>query len=226
MFTVATMILQTPAREGWLNIIDVEGQMHRFVPTEVMRNGISSVPWWFRVWCDLPPTCNCAAEDFRIPENLLSGVGLYYPQHVVESENAYKRRMYDTLRVIEGKKYVSRLLRIMNTFPSINWRLMLGNLSQAVVSDAVCSVWYVVVHELVLTNVKLHSIHVITTDSCLKFEATYAFIHSLTECGDTVDICTWTTARLPMIHRTTPWRIPQEWLFCPAFKVCPRQSTK
>jgi len=198
------MILQTPAREGALDIIDLEGQMHRFVLTKVMHNGISSVPWWFRVWCDLPPTCNRAPEDFAIPENLLSGMGVHYPQHVVESENAYKRRVYDTFRVIEGKKYVSRHLRIMNMFPSINWHLMLGNLSQAVVSDEVRSVWYVVVHDLVLTNVKLHSIHVITTDSCLKFGATYALIHSLSECGATVDICTWTTSRLPVIHRTTP----------------------
>ena len=151
-------------------------------------------------------------------------MGVHYPQHVVESENAYKRRVYDTLRVVEGKKPVSRSLRIMNIFPSINWHLMLVKLSQAVVSDAVRSMWYVMVHDLVPTNVKLRIIH-ITTDACLKFGATYTLIHRLTECGTTVDIWTWTTARLPMIHRT-PRRISQEWLFCPAFKIWPRQNIK
>jgi hypothetical protein len=72
------------------------------------------------------------------------------------------------------------------------------------------SVWYVVVHDLVPTNVKLHSIHIITTDACLKFGATYTLMHRLTERGATVDIWTWTTTRLPMIHRTTPRRISQE----------------
>jgi hypothetical protein len=204
------MIFQTPAGEGGLDIIDVEGQMHQFVPTEVMHNGISLVPWWFRVWCDSPPTCNCAPEDFGIPEKLLSGGGVHYPQHVVESENAYKRHVYDTLSVIEGKKHVSRHIQIMNMFPSINWHVMLGNLSQAVGSDAVRFVWYVVVHDLVPTNVKLHSIYVITTDSCLNFGATYALTHSLSECGATADICTWTSARLHMVHCTTPQLISQE----------------
>jgi hypothetical protein len=128
-----------PAVQGGLDIIDAGGQMHQFVPTEVMHNGISPVPWWFRVWGDLHLPCNCAPEDFRIPEALLSVVGVHYPQHVVESENAYKRRVYDTLRVVEGKKPVSRSLWTMNTFPSINWHLMLVNLSQAVVSDVVRS---------------------------------------------------------------------------------------
>jgi len=114
----------------------------------------------------------------------------------------------------------------MNTFPSINWHLMLGNLSQAVVSDAKRSVWYVVVHDLVHTNVKLHSVHIITTDTCLKFGATYTLIHHLTECGATMNIWTWTTARLPMIHRTIPRRISQEWVFFPSFKIWPRQNTK
>ena len=158
-----------------------------------MHNGISPVPWWFRVCGDLPPPYNCSPEDCGIPENLLSGEGVHYPQHVVESENAYKRHVYDTLRVFKGKKAVSRGLRIMNIFASINWHLMLVNLSQAVVPDAVRSMWYMVVHDLLHTNVKLHSIHIITIDSCLKFGATYTLIHRLTEYGATVDIWTWTT---------------------------------
>jgi len=113
---------------------------------------------------------------------------------VVESENTYKTHVYDTLRVFEGKKFVSRSLRIINIFPSINWHVMLVNLSLAVASDALRSMWYVVVHDLVPTNVKMHSIHFITTDSCLTFGATYTLIHSLTEYGATVDIWIWTTA--------------------------------
>jgi hypothetical protein len=141
---------------------------------------------------------------------------------MVESEIAYKRRVYDTLRVLESKRPVSRSLRIIIMSPSINWHLMLGNLPQAVASDAVSSVWHMMVHDLMATNVRLHNSHIMTTDACLKFGTTYTLMHSLTECGADVDIWAWTTARLAMIHHATPRRNSREWLFCPAFKIWPR----
>ena len=70
------------------------------------------------------------------------------PQQMVESENEFKRNVYDKLRVLEGKKPVSWSLQIMNVFPSIKWLLMLGNLALAVASDAVRSVWYRVLQDL------------------------------------------------------------------------------
>jgi hypothetical protein len=56
---------------------------------------------------------------------------------------------------------------------------MWGNLSQAFLADAVLSVWCVVIHGLVPTNVRLHSIHLIAPDACGE---TDTLIHRLTEC--------------------------------------------
>lgn len=99
---------------------------------------------------------------------------------------------------------------------------MLGNLPQAVASDAVyCVWWYMMVHDLVVTNMRLNNFHIMTIDTYLKFGATYTLMHRLTECGADVDIWTWSTEKLAMIHHATPRRNYREWLFCPAFNIWP-----
>ena len=55
------------------------------------------------------------------------------PQQMGELENTYKRRVYDTFRVLVGKKAVARSVRIISTLPSINWHLVWGDLPEAVV---------------------------------------------------------------------------------------------
>ena len=84
-----------------------------------------------------------------------------------------------------GKKPVCRSDRTRDLFPSINLHLMWGNLSQAFLADALLSVWYVVIHGLVPTNVRLHSIHLKTPDA---YGETDKLIHRLTECGASVSI--------------------------------------
>jgi hypothetical protein len=143
------------------------------------------------------------------------------PQQMGESEKSNKRCVYDTLRVLAGKKPVSRSVRIINMFPSIKWHLVWENLSQAVVSDAVRSMWCMVIQDLVLTNVRLHNINLMVTDTWSQCGATDTLIHRLTECGARVEIWAWTSAQLAVIHRTTP-----RLLLCPAFKFWPRPKHK
>jgi hypothetical protein len=93
--------------------------------------------------------------------------------------------VYATLKVLAGKKPVCRSERTIDLFPSINLHLVWGNLSQAFLADAVLSLWYVVIHGFVPTNVRLHSIYLIAPDASGE---TDTLLHRLTECGARMNI--------------------------------------
>jgi hypothetical protein len=63
------------------------------------------------------------------------------PQEMGESRKPYERRVYDMLRVLAGRKLVSLSVMIMDISPLIIWHLVWGNLSQAVVNDAIRCMW-------------------------------------------------------------------------------------
>jgi len=129
---------------------------------------------------------------------------------------------------IEGRRRQEACVSGFTDHENISVDQLAFNVGEHVPGSRVwCGTLYVVCSgpDLVLTNMKLLIIHIITTDACLKFGATYSLINRQTECGTTVDIWTRTTAWLPMIRRT-PRRISQEWLFCPALKIWPRRNTK
>jgi len=72
------------------------------------------------------------------------------------------------------------------------WR----NLSQVVVTDAARSMQYLVIYDLVPTNVRLYNIHLMATDSCSECGATDTLKHLLPERGASADLGIYTSALL------------------------------
>ena len=48
--------------------------------------------------------------------------------------------------------------------------------------------WYMVIHDLVPTNERLHTIHLKTSDAFSKSGETDILMHRITECAASVDI--------------------------------------
>jgi hypothetical protein len=55
-------------------------------------------------------------------------------------------------------------------------------------NDAVRCMWYMVIHDLVPTNERLHTIHLKTSDAFSKSGETDILMHRITECAASVDI--------------------------------------
>ena len=136
-----------------------------------------------------------------------------------KSEKTYKRRVCDAWNVLAGKKPMARNAMIMSMYPSINSHLVWRKLSQVIVTNAARSMRYLVIYDLVPTNVRLYSIHLVATESCSQCGTMDALMHTLRNV-ETTRTFGYTTAPFQHIfHRTTPRRIPREWFLCSAFRI-------
>ena len=71
------------------------------------------------------------------------------------------------------------------------------------------------------TNVRLHRIKMTPSISCRRCTVADTLEHRLTECGEGRRIWQYTKTRIALILRTTPSRIPYEWILRPQFNIWP-----
>jgi len=95
------------------------------------------------------------------------------------------------------------------------------NLGEAPVPGATKAAWYKVIHDILLTNVRLFRIRMVPTDTCRTCDRTDTLSYRLIECEEGEQIWTWTRERLAWILRTIPERIPSDWLLRPHFTLWP-----
>jgi len=100
---------------------------------------------------------------------------------------------------------------------------MWENLHIIPTSEGARSAWYMVIHDLIPTNTRLHRIRLVDTQDCTLCGKQDTMIHRLTECGEGEEIWEWTRTRLAAINRTDRRHIPPGWLLGPNFRLWPRQ---
>ena len=100
-----------------------------------------------------------------------------------ETERAFKRQVYDTLRTMSTAEIKQREVRIMHLQPANDRSLLWGNLHNVRLSDGARSAWYMVIRDIIPTNVRLHGIRLMDTDNCTQCGRQYTTLHRLTECG-------------------------------------------
>lgn len=67
--------------------------------------------------------------------------------------------------------------------PTVDRSLVWGNLHNVIFPDAARTAWYMVIHDMIVTNVNLHKIRLPDTEYCTQCERQNTILHLLTEFG-------------------------------------------
>jgi hypothetical protein len=80
----------------------------------------------------------------------------------------------------------------MQLRPATDWSLVWGSLHNVILPDEARSAWYTVIHDIILTNGRMHRIRLMNTENCIQCGRQDTILHRLTECGVRQEICEWT----------------------------------
>jgi acetone carboxylase gamma subunit len=78
----------------------------------------------------------------------------------------FKLHFYNTLYIMKAATRGSREMRITQLHPDTQWMQVWKNLHLAWMSEKIASMWYIVVHDIVPTNERLHEIWLVQSDRC------------------------------------------------------------
>ena len=109
--------------------------------------------------------------------------------------------------------------RIDKLWKDTDWIQVWKNLGEAPVPDQMRCIWYQVIHDIIPTNVRLQQIKMTTRDICQRCAETDTLGHLLTVCDKERPMWNNTKTAIARMIRTTPDRIPTEWLLRPQFKL-------
>ena len=93
-------------------------------------------------------------------------MGCTEPKRQTEIGRVFRRRLYDTLRTVSTAERKQRRVLIVQFQPAIDWSLAWGNIRNVILPDGARSAWYMVIHDIIPTNVRLRRIGLIDTEKC------------------------------------------------------------
>jgi len=167
-----------------------------------------------------PPSHRTDTDDVRVSIPICTGHGLHsipLPGND-EALRTFKLRVYNTVGTMAAATRESREMRIKLLHPDTQWMQVWKNLHTAWVSEEIASMWYIVVHDIVPTNERLHFIRLVESDRCRHCGRRDALVHRLTECNEGKAIWLWTRERIAQMLRTDRRRIPADWCLRPHFQ--------
>ena len=110
--------------------------------------------------------------------------------------------------------------------PHAKWIAVWKNLHETPVPDTSRAACYKVIHDIIATNVRLHKIRLTPTDSCRNCGKKYTIEQRIVDCGEGVQMWTWTKKQIAQILKTDPSNIPESWITCPQFTLWPPQRNR
>jgi len=179
---------------------------------------------WLRKWDLLKPIKN-PTHRAGIPANmeylrlLATDCAYIVPLGQTESIKAFKRRIYNTMYTLLRVKTDLHDMRITRLWPDTDWATVWRSIQAAPVPGTTKAMWYRVIHGIIITIERLHTIRMATTDRCRNCDKIDTLQHRLTECGDGTIVWGWTRYRIAITLRTVPRRIPL--LLRPQFRMWP-----
>jgi hypothetical protein len=95
-----------------------------------------------------------------------------HQQERVETNMAYKRRMYSTVAHLLSVTVAHRLMRIERLWSNTDWPVVCRYIKATSRQESLKAQWYKVIHNLIPTNERLHKIHLSPTDQCWLYNQT------------------------------------------------------
>jgi hypothetical protein len=137
-----------------------------------------------------------------------------------EGKKVYRQRIYGALRAMGAAGSTPRKMRIVMKYPTVEWHRAWINLHTTWASDSIKAMWFLVIHDLVPTNERLHRINLKVTLRCKVCVEEDTRLHRLIECQGVRAVWDETRRKLAMILRTSPTHIQPNWGLRSQFSVC------
>jgi hypothetical protein len=148
------------------------------------------------------------------------------PVRGYESPQAFRRRIYLTLRTPALAKSEARTMRTTLLHPSTDWNTVWTNLQNTWVPEYKKSTWYKVIHDIMATKERLRAINLCDTEQCKACGNRDTIMHRITDCGSGSAIWEETRKRIARILNTDPVNIPKDWTIRPQFDIRPPHRRK
>ena len=114
----------------------------------------------------------------------------------------YKRLIYEIQIHKQQTTNTSLGLRVQNKFPHINWQIVWRNIKKPFLPRYVRTTWYVIVHDIVPTNIRLWKINLQDDGKCRRCDQYDTATHRNTACTDSQPIWDWTRKSVASYMRT------------------------
>jgi len=133
----------------------------------------------------------------------------------------YKIRLYTALLTSIQAAAGFPELRVQKLWPNIDGARIWTNLNDASVPENTRCIWYQVIYDIIPTNVRLHRIHMVSSDTYRRWTATDTLEHQQIACGEGRTIWCYTKTLPARMLRTIPARISDEWILRSQFTIWP-----
>jgi hypothetical protein len=125
------------------------------------------------------------------------------------------------MHTIMRAKAGNQKMRVTKKWPHIDCARVWDNLSATPVPGSTRIAWYRVIHDILPTNERLQRIRMVQTDTCRNCKMTDTLEHRITACGAGRVLWEHSKNLIAQMLRTTPHRIPDDWLLQPQFQIWP-----
>jgi hypothetical protein len=233
-FRTPLSTLQTERAEGGWGLVDVEAKCRMIFITRLLTlsNGrTAATAHWIRYWggeerMRNPPNRPNTPTELEYLCVFFRDLPYIETHKRMETVQAFRRRTYVAMLLLyrEGKDLPS--MRIVQQEPDKDWNRIWSNLHVLRADEALTASWYTVIHDLLPTRERLRKINLAETNLCTECGRIDTRIHRVIECGGRKRIWIWTKQRLAWILRTTPARIPEDWVVWPQFVIWPETRRK
>jgi len=116
-----------------------------------------------------------------------------------------------------------RVMHIVQLQQSADWERIWTNLHECWTTKAVKINWYVVIHDILPTNERLHKIRLVHSKLCRHCGEPDTVQRIVTACDEGARIWLWTKRRIAWILRNDPAQIPPDLTTRPQFRLRPPQ---
>jgi hypothetical protein len=131
-----------------------------------------------------PPNVAAYPTTLAYVRDYVMDMAYISPPKSDETPTRFRRRIYATLHQMAVAATTARPIRVETLDPHVNWKIIWRNLHDAWITDALCSEWYAVIHDLLPTNDRLSRIALMDTDQCHTCGQKDTLVHRIIECGD------------------------------------------
>jgi hypothetical protein len=172
-----------------------------------------------------PPHRNKILGELHYLRLYVNDMAYISPPERRESISAFKKRMYEVLCAMDTVAKGEQSMRVIRKYPLTPWERVWHNLHNAPIPVRLKSVWYIAIHELILTNERLAHLRLAESEICSQFGRSDTLAHwLLDDCGTGRIIWTWTRTLNASWLRYDPQWVTEEWAVRPCFQLWPPQK--
>jgi hypothetical protein len=232
IFRVPVTTLYLPKSEGGWDLPHVEGKclavlynrLHKLHKTTSSITGALMDLFQIDTAAKNPPHVNGIPRPFLYFRQYAATMAYQQPAPPSETPRQLKKRLYANILTMHRRDTPTHHVRIHEKHPHAKWRRVWTNVHHAHTSAHIKAAWYLVIHDVITNNSRLHTIRLTDSPNCTHCGREDTTHHKLTECTETRVIWNVTRTAIASIMRTSGRNVPSHWATRPDFKLWPNQK--